>query len=279
MLKFQPFIAAALGLVVVVPVLRSQNQKQGLERSLAETVRALDVLAGIQRGIEARHPGAIALAKQATENASGDARVRDNRLVTLRDEVNRLQAMSDRLDGGATQAREVQSALSGDANGAEGSAPRVIVSTGLTPAAREELAGLGLPGVRALPGASRTGSRGTSASGTAGSGNAATPADPLRQAQVLYRAERFEECAVLLRKLDKNAEASWWRARALEHLDRVDEALECYRQAKEGAPKDSRLAARAQQDLEFLEWKRSFEKKLEKNDKNSGAAGAKAEKP
>lgn len=272
MLKFQPLFAVGLGLALLVPALRSQDQKQGLDRALNETVRSLDVLAGIQRGIEARQANAIALARQATEPAAGDARVRDNRLATLRDEVNRLQAMSDRLDGATTQAREVQEVL--QARPSDGSTPRVIVSTGLSANAREELAAIGTPGLRSSPAPAGV-NAGAAEAGAAKS--AGSPADPLRQAQVLYRAERWEECALVLKPLAQDAEASWWRARALEHLERWDEARECYRAAQSGAGKDTRLAQRAQQDLEFLEWKRGFAQKLAAGGKTAApqpAAGA-----
>lgn len=254
MLKFQSTLAALLGSVLLVPALASQGPSQGLERSLAETVRALEVLAGIQRGIEARHPAAVALAKQATEPAGGEARERDQRMVTLRDEVNRLQAMSDRLQGTETQAEEVDLVLASPVEPAGGEAPRVIVSTGLSAAARAELSGFALPGSR--PAHAESTPERTSPAAAA---NEAL-ADPLRQAQVLYRAGRYEECAAMLRKHESSLEAAWWRARALERGGRELEALECYRKA--AASPDTLLAARARRDLEFLEWKQSFESKL-----------------
>jgi hypothetical protein len=261
MLKFQSALMAILGTALLLPGLQSQDGTRGLERSLAETTRALEVLAGIQRGIEARHQGAIALAKQATEPASGEARVRDNRLVTLRDEVNRLQAMSDRMQGPGTQAREVESRLSAPPPLDEQSAPRVLVSTGLSQAARDELVGLALP---------KTHGTRPAAAQPAPAGAPGTPrdagelaADPLRQAQVLFRAGRYEECAVLLKRHDNEPESAWWRARALERLERTAEALECYRSAAAGAEKGSELAKRSAHDLEFLQWKIDFRKKLE----------------
>jgi len=260
MLKFQSALMAVLGTALLVPGLQSQDGTRGLDRSLAETTRALEVLAGIQRGIEARHPAAIQLAKQATEATSGEARVRDNRLVTLRDEVNRLQAMSDRMQGPGTQAREVESTLNALPSPNDENAPHVIVSTGLSQAAREELIGVALPGTHVARQPSTKSESGDKSSAPKDAGG--ETADPLRQAQVLYRAARYEECAVQLKRLDNEPEAAWWRARALERLARTTEALECYRHAVEKAPKDSVLKQRATKDLEFLEWKLDFEKKL-----------------
>jgi len=259
MLKFQSALMAVFGTALLVPGLQTQDATRNLERSLAETTRALEVLAGIHRGIEARHPAAIQLAKQATEAAQGEARVRDNRLVTLRDEVNRLQAMSDRMQGPSTQAREVESTLSSPPLQGDESVPRVIVSTGLSEAAREELVGIALPAARPRPAVveAEAGSA-PSAPGLA----LEQAADPLRQAQVLYRAGRYEECAAQLKRHDSDPESGWWRARALERLGRSIEALECYRGAANGAPADSALAKRAKHDLEFLEWKLDFVKKL-----------------
>jgi hypothetical protein len=279
MLKFQSAIMAVLGAAVLVPALQSQDATRSLERSLAETARAMEVLAGIQRGIEARHPAAIQLAKQATEPASGEARVRDNRIVTLRDEVNRLQAMSDRMQGASTQAREVESTLNSPPQTDDASAPRVIVSTGLTQAAREELSGIAVPnarGARITPAAPELGS----SAGTPKDAGAQA-ADPLRQAQVSYRAGRYEECAALLKRHDGEPEAAWWRGRALERLERNSDALECYRRAAEGAPKDSTLKKRVTHDLEFLQWMLDFLKKLS-DEESAGAAGKTAgakEKP
>ncbi len=260
MLKFQTALMAVLGTALLLPGLQSQDATRGLERSLAETTRALEVLAGIQRGIEARHPAAIQLAKQATEPQSGEARVRDNRLVTLRDEVNRLQAMSDRMQGASTQAREVESTLNALPSGNPESMPHVIVSTGLSQAAREELIGIALPASR---NARPVGARPETSSAPGAPLDAGEQAaDPLRQAQVLYRAGRYEECAAQLKRHDNEPEAAWWRGRALERLERTAEALECYRLAADKAPKDSTLQKRAAQDLEFLQWKVDFLKKL-----------------
>ncbi len=260
MLKFQTALMAVLGTALLLPGLQSQDATRGLERSLAETTRALEVLAGIQRGIEARHPAAIQLAKQATEPPSGEARVRDNRVVTLRDEVNRLQALSDRMQGASTQAREVESTLNALPPVDAESMPRVIVSTGLSQDAREELIGIALPASRnARPVAARPE---TSAAPGAPVDAGEQAADPLRQAQVLYRAGRYEECAAQLKRHDGEPEAAWWRGRALERLERSAEALECYRRAADKAPKESKLQKRAAQDLEFLQWKVDFLKKL-----------------
>jgi tetratricopeptide (TPR) repeat protein len=269
MLKFQTALMAVLGTALLVPGLRSQDATRSLERSLAETTRAIEVLAGIQRGIEARHPAAIQLAKQATEPQSGEARVRDNRVVTLRDEVNRLQAMNDRMQGASTQAREVESTLNAPPSRNGESAPHVIVSTGLSEAARAELVGIALPAARGARPAAALPETSSAPGAPKDAGEQA--ADPLRQAQVLYRAGRYEECAAQLKRFDNEPEAAWWRARALERLERTTNALECYRRAKEGAPKDSQLQKRAAHDLEFLEWKVDFLKKLAPATQSPGA--------
>ncbi|MBK7642512.1 MAG: tetratricopeptide repeat protein [Planctomycetes bacterium] len=275
--KYRTTFLLVLGTALCVPGLRSQDNAASLERSLAETKRAIEVLAGIQRGLEARHPAAIELVKQATEPVSGEARVRDNRLVTLRDEVNRLQAMSDRMQGASTQAREVESTLNASPARNEESAPRVLVTTGLTQEAREELVGLSTPVARGTRSTTPVEESGSAPSTPKDAGAAA--ADPLRQAQVLYRAARYEECAYLLRRLEDQAEPAWWRARALERLGRDGEALECYRHATQIAPKDSTLQKRATQDLEFLEWKIDFNKKLAGDKQPAAGQDTGAKKP
>jgi tetratricopeptide (TPR) repeat protein len=178
--------------------------------------------------------------------------------------------MSDRMQGAGTQAREVESTLNAPPSKNDESLPRVIVSTGLSESARAELLGIALPASRtARPPSSQPETGGASGTPKEAGEQAA---DPLRQAQVLYRAGRFEECAAQLKRSDNEPEAAWWRARALERLERTSEALECYQRAVQGAPKDSTLQKRAAHDLEFLQWKLDFEKKL------APAAGAKENK-
>jgi len=84
-------------------------------------------------------------------------------------------------------------------------------------------------------------------------------ADPLHHGIACYRSGHYEEALELLGPLDQ-AEAHYWRARALERLERLDEAIAALERAlsaseQPGVGFDPR---RARTDLEFVRWKRDF---------------------
>jgi hypothetical protein len=83
-------------------------------------------------------------------------------------------------------------------------------------------------------------------------------ADSVRQARLLILAERPLEALDLLKRAPDGAEVKYWRARSLEKLGRLDEAISTYREVTSDATAGP-LALRAGQDVEFLEWKRDFE--------------------
>lgn len=83
-------------------------------------------------------------------------------------------------------------------------------------------------------------------------------ADLVKQGEVLFRADRFNECIKVLEKAPDDPRALYWSARSLEHLDKIDEAIAIY--TRVAALKDAGWASeRARADLEFLQWKRSAE--------------------
>lgn len=245
MLKYQSLLAGAAGALLLVPTFATQDKGGGLERSLQETVRAMEVLLGIQKGIEQRSPNAIPLLLQATEAPNGEAQARDEQLHTLREEVSRLQGVADRMVSTEEQALKVNELLQANPDDAK----KLIVSTGLSAADRAALQGRS-PANATAPIEHRTGA------------GAYGEADPLRQAQALYRGGRYADCVVFLDSKAKQPEAAWWRARALEQLNRWPEAIDGYRVATSST--DPLIARRAKQDLEFLEWKRDFQAKAPK---------------
>jgi len=240
MMKYQTVLAGAFGALLLVPTFATQETGGGLERSLQETVRALEVLAGIRKGVEQGAPNSVALVMQATESALPDPQARDAQLVTLRDEVNRLQGLADRMADAATQSETVSQLLESKPEDAK----RLSISTGLTPQDR---------------GALQSGSIGAGQTPIANSAPVYTEADSIRQAQTLYRSGRYADCVLFLDNKNANLEAVWWRARALEQLERWPEAIDGYKLA--AASTDPVLARRAKQDLDFLEWKRDFKLK------------------
>jgi len=257
MLKYQSVLAAAAGAMLLVPTFATQEQGVGgLERSLNETIRALEALAGIQQGVEQRAPNAVALVLQATEPAQADAKARDAQLVTLRDEVNRLQGVADRMASPAVQPEVLADLLQAQPEQAK----RLSVSTGLSTQDRGALA----------VGAAGTGMNNPTVLPSAPVATVYTEADTIRQAQTLYKSGRYADCVVFLDGKNADLEAVWWRARALEQLKRWPEAIDGYKQAS--GSKDAVLARRAKQDLEFLQWKRDYQ--LKKNEV-AGTSGQK----
>ena len=81
--------------------------------------------------------------------------------------------------------------------------------------------------------------------------------DPLRQGMNAFRAGRHEDCLKALAELKDDPRAAYWRGRAFERLDKVAEAIAAYEEcARHPAAGDYKQ--RAQDDLEFLRWRRDF---------------------
>lgn len=81
--------------------------------------------------------------------------------------------------------------------------------------------------------------------------------DPLRAGAVLLRGGFHERALEALAKAE-GAEARYLEARALDALDRVDEAAKAYAKAKELAQGDARLLASIERGRKALEWKTRF---------------------
>jgi hypothetical protein len=239
MFKFTPAINVALASLLAVPALTvGGDGARSLERSLSETISALEYLAGLSKP-----PSSGELAR-VTEAPLADAPARDALLVALREDVNRLQTINDRLESGAHVELP-----------ARGPLPAALpLTTGLDQATRDQLAVAVPPpasGIRS-PVAREDRERAARAIALEG---AEFSADPLRQGQACYRAGRYEECLALLAKEPGDPRATYWSARAHEALGNHAAALEGYR-AVAAAPDAGWLARRATSDLEFLTWKR-----------------------
>lgn len=104
MMKFQAAIATGLGAFVLVPsALLGDQEVAALENALAETTRAIEVLAGIREQTLTQPETAFGLVASATEAPILDPMQRDDRLVALRNEVNLLQMELDTLDVASDQ--------------------------------------------------------------------------------------------------------------------------------------------------------------------------------
>ncbi len=258
MLRFQSALASVVGAGLVLPVFLGQGELATLEDALSGTLRALEVLDGIEQRFLEDPASALGLLLAATEPApEGDPRANDERLETLRDEVNLLQMELDALESpspagtGAIAAPEVLSRRAGVPGG---------VTTGLDDSLRallsQDLERPSLQGTR--PEApSPTGTRAGAAPASAAAEAPAYSADPLRHGIACFRAGRHAEALELLAELPDDAHALYWTARTLERLGRLDEALETLERALARGAGELE-AERVQSELEFLRWKRDF---------------------
>jgi tetratricopeptide (TPR) repeat protein len=283
MLRFQTPVAGVLAALLVVPAFLGQAQVATLQDALSGTRRALEVLKGLEQRLHEEPAAALGLILSATEVPAGEEAERDRRLESLRNEVNLLQMELDAMQSpvlGADGA--VQSALGArlplePRAPADPAAPSAGITTGLDDSLRALLAEA--PAARAaLRGetvAAREGAP-APAPGEGGGGASAYSADPLRHGIACYRAGRYAEAHALLAPLD-DAAALYWRARTLERLERLDEAVEVMERAIAAGGEDVELR-RAKTDLEFLRWKRDFLANLPSGSAKSarppGAGGA-----
>lgn len=245
MMKLSHAINTLVASILVVPALTLQGQGEGgLEHALSDTVYALEYLAGLEPRIQRDARASLPLIREATEAPLPDARERDERLVTLRNEVARLQMVHDDLAGRANFAGGAAHVAFVDPIQAAGAGS---VTTGLTDEVRESISGAPPPRpARAPTGESIEASN--------------FCADPARRGQALYRAGRYDECVTFLKAIENNMRAVYWMARAQEKLGRIEDALRGYRLVAQ-TKDDAALAERAQADAEFLEWERQFSKK------------------
>jgi tetratricopeptide (TPR) repeat protein len=274
MLRFQTAVASVLGALFVVPVLVGQGQIATLENALSGTARAIEVLEGLEQKLREDPASALGLVLSATEAPLGDDAQRDQRLETLRSEVNLLQMELD-----AMQSPTLAVGSGGEAGGAVQSAlgthePLPVarpqgpgITTGLDDSMRALLTGAtpggGAAGSRALPRGESEGSREHPAETSEAeepAAESAYSADPLRHGITCYRAGRYAEALALLSPLD-GATALYWQARTLERLERLDDAIRVMERAIADGGEGFELR-RAQTDLEFLRWKRDFVKGL-----------------
>src|SRR5688572_21687017 len=176
-----------LGLLVVLPTLTASQSRNDLERTLADTVRALAVLTGLEPGLAARPPEqTVELARGATEPAFGDEAQRDEQLQRLRKDVGRLQMVADELARVSTT--DASGALTASAAG-DAALP---ITTGLDDRQRAQLSSE-LPATIARPLPATAGEPRTAKTARA---------DALRQGQALLRAGKPKDALAVLRDVE-----------------------------------------------------------------------------
>lgn len=263
MMRFHTLISTALAAVLLVPTLVGQAPIATLKDALNGTNRAIDVLHGLEQRLRDDPAAALGLILSATEPAAGTVEEREQRLETLRNDVNLLQMELDALESPVTTSDGEIAHFLGTPDSMAPARP-VAPPTGITTGLDESLRSLlGHPSAQvarprgetsARPPATRTGPGGGEP-GTVPHENAYSAA-PLRHGIACYRAGRLDEAYELLLPLD-DSNALYWRARVLERMDRMDEAIETMEKAILQGGEDFDLR-RAQTDLEFLRWKQEF---------------------
>ncbi|MCZ6597371.1 MAG: CDC27 family protein [Planctomycetota bacterium] len=273
-MRFHSAISTGLAAMLVLPVapfLTGDGDLEALERALRDVARSLDVLTGIQEHTQSGEPAPAGLVAKVTESPFLEARGRDERLQTLRNEVNLLQTELDALESRSISIRADTVAPMAPRATMEGTAPPPAdgsaaeeVGTGLDQELRELLEWTGRP-----PHSERRAPVPVPAPGTdSGSGSdsgsgepVGYSADPLRHAQASFRAGRFADGLALCRRIANDPHARLWEARCLERLGRLDEAIDILSQAVDQLPA-GHIEKRARGDLEFYLWKRDFLSKL-----------------
>lgn len=246
-------IGTGMGIVLVLASLAGPQDPSSLQKTLDETVRAIAVLSGLEKDIATKDAvapeRAVEIARTASEPAFGDERARDDALQTLRKDVAGLQMEHDEL----LRAASVAPTSTDVARASEAGAPILLpITTGLDDRQRAELSFE--PRATFVPL--------SSTAGTTTNVPRDDAADALRQGQAFFRAAKYGEALIALRRIEGDVRAKYWIARTLEKLARNEEAVELYR-AVEADANAGYLATRAKNDREFLEWKRAFAKKLE----------------
>lgn len=266
MMRFQFAIQAGLGALLVMPALTLGVQhNESLESALRRTVTSLEELGRIEQRLQQRDPSAIAdilaATEQPLETSSGEGGARDAALLDLRGVVGRLQRDLDELENKADpKALEQVTRRTPVATEQETrNAARPELTVGLDDALRRRL------GERVRPIAtepSRSSPTTSDAQRRAESKTAfesdAYAADSLRLGRALYRQGEFAQALDAL-SAGTDGDSLYWRARCLEKLGRDAEAITVYNQAI-ALPGAGYSAQRAKEDLEFLEWRLTFER-------------------
>ena len=270
MLRFQTAAASLIGSALVLPVLLGQGSLATLQDALSGTTRAIEVLKGLEKRLQDEPAAVLGLVLSATEVPSGDERQSEERLDALRSEVNLLQLELDAMQSPLLAADgAVQGALgTREPLDVRSPAPAAGITTGLDDSMRALLQGVPAPKNAVVDETRGTAPRGSARGGDARTAEAteAQPsysADPLKNGIACYRAGRFAEALELL-TASSDAPALYWRARTLERLERIDEAIQTLELALQKGGQAPELR-RAQTDLEFLRWKRDFLASLPKS--------------
>lgn len=272
MMRFQYAINAALGALLVTPALTLGVQhNDSLEAALARTLASLEELGRIEQRVRQQDPSAIADILRSTEapltSGNQDSGARDAALVDLRGVVSRLQNSADELENKASPQQLAKLTRIPHVERAPDGAPKAALNltVGLDDAQRRRLGERVRP-ILADPArvAAAKDDRGPKPGERTAFEGASYAADTLRLGRALYRQGEYSKALENFQNA-VDAESIYWRARCLEKLGRDAEAITSYNQVLE-LPDAGYSAQRAKEDLEFLQWRLSFERSRAKTE-------------
>lgn len=264
MMKLTGALGSCLAALVVVPTTALSPQESdgaltSLRVALDRTVQSLELLGGLRARVEAGERLPLPVLRELTEEPLPAGPKRDADLERLRTRVGLLQQELDLAE--ARSASGVPGTAPAPAKPASEPQPRPGVSRGLTPGELEELARLGAAG-----------EAGASPAVPAVAPLPADPsqysADPLLHAQACYRAGMYQRGVDVLQG-DDSSPAVYWRARCLEQLGRLDQAVDLY-QKLAARSEDPTWSQRAQANLEFVRWKQQFDERFSRTARGGG---------
>lgn len=227
--------------LLAVPAITLQDQDpRSLRGALEATILTLEEWTRVEARVALRDPAAIGEVLELTEPPIAEAMSRDAELERLRRDVSALEMRLEIRE----QASDVPAH-----EGVNGPVLQVPGrrTTGLDDAQRSSLAQAEPRPTAGAPAPARTGGP---AVALEPSGYAA---DPLRLASACYRAGEYEKALEALANR-KDSGGRYWRARNLERLGRIEEAMAELEQVSKTGD-DAELASRAKEELEFLRWR------------------------
>jgi len=269
MLKAMLPLSSLLGVLYAVPMAVQDAPPRTLRGALDDTVRALDVLRGVET-IDARERD-VELVRAATEAPAADPTERLARLDRLRGELTRLENHLELLRSGAAPAFAALPVTPGlvpvpTVGLGDGEIARLLEATRMPPPAPEPAAPV-VPERRTylpidpLPSGDSTSSANASASGSNQGGvPAPAPRDEalaFSKARAAYLAGQFEPALTEFQAGPNDARHRYWRALCLDRLGRSEEALALYDVVIADA-EGGEYVQRARSDADFLRWKLQF---------------------
>ena len=252
MMRFTGALGGVFAAIVIVPAAGfgqhgADEAVNSLEAGLRKTVETLELLSGIRQNIETEGAISTSVAVSVTEAPIPGAQERDEKLDLLRTQVSLLQQELDVVESRILQASQTEKAPD-----VAPLPPRLVrddrFTLGLETGELDTLRALDRPrvieSVVEEPSEPPVEFEGYSA-------------NTLLQAQMCYRARQYSRGLKLLAN-DESPGGLYWRARCLERLERLAEAITFYERVA-GMTDAGSFAERAETNLEFVRWKQGLE--------------------